>query len=240
MHQAAGHYDPTPCTKAAGREYRFFRARPLRTGNERGCVEPPVLERSPQLVTAGRNVRRWCLHTAVRPAFLHSVPYHPEHREGSPSTSSHPHSIPPPSPLHLATIQPLSRHHPSSSPPTPILSPPYPFFATPRFCTLLIFNYFQLCLGENSPKQNHNLHTNNHLQKRPVSKYKISRAGPGTTADDPRGDRKRLVWTGQDLAPPPDIASGGYGRCPSESWGSQADARCRQARWLPRREKVGD
>ena len=57
---AIGHHDPTPCTKAAGREYRLFRARALRPGNERGCVEPPELERSPQLVTAGHCVRRWC------------------------------------------------------------------------------------------------------------------------------------------------------------------------------------
>ena len=27
-------------------------------------------------------------------------------------------------------------------------------------------------------------------------------------------------WAGQDLAPPPDIASGGYGRSPSGSFGS--------------------
>ena len=155
--------------QVAGREYRLFRAWALRPGNERGCVEPPELERSPQLVTAGRNVRRWCLTTAVRPAIAHAIPCHPEHREGSPPISSHPHSIPPPSPLHLATIQPLSRHHPSSSPPTPILSPPYPFFAAPRFHISLILNNFQLRLGENAPKQNHNSLINNHLQKRPSS-----------------------------------------------------------------------
>ena len=42
--------------QVAGREYRLFRARAHRPGNERGCVEPPELERSPQLVTAGRIV----------------------------------------------------------------------------------------------------------------------------------------------------------------------------------------
>ena len=54
---------PLHLTVAAGREYRIFCAWALRPGNERGCVEPPELERSPQLVTAGRDVRRWCLHT---------------------------------------------------------------------------------------------------------------------------------------------------------------------------------
>ena len=42
------------------------------------------------------------------------------------------------------------------------------------------------------------------------------------------------MWAGQDLAPPPDIASGGYERSPPESSGAlRRSARCRQARWLP-------
>ena len=113
---------------AAGREYRLFRARALRPGNERGCVEPPELERSPQLVTAGRNVRRWCLH------------------------------LPPP--------QPLSRLASTQSSPLP--PPPCPLSAAPRFHISLIVNNFQFCSGGNSPKQNHNIHTNKYLQKRPI------------------------------------------------------------------------
>ena len=53
---------------AAGREGRTFRARALRPGNGRGCVEPPELESSPPPVTAGRDVRRWCL-PAPDPSF---------------------------------------------------------------------------------------------------------------------------------------------------------------------------
>ena len=49
---------------AAGREWRTFRARTLRSGNGRGCFEPSELESSPPPVTAGRDVRRWCLPTA--------------------------------------------------------------------------------------------------------------------------------------------------------------------------------
>ena len=139
--KAAGHYDPTPCTKAAGREYRLFRARALRPGNERGCVEPPELERSPQLVTAGRNVRRWCLLTASIPRRLISI-Y-----------------------LHLIAILP---RHTSLYPAFSHLSPPYHFSAAPRFCISLNVNNLQFCLGEISPKQNHNRHANSHLQKRPV------------------------------------------------------------------------
>ena len=159
MHQASSHHGPTPCTKAAGREYRLFRARALRPGNERGCVEPPELERSPQLVTAGRDVRRWCLHSVASPAILHFIPCHLEYRESSPPTSSHP----PPS----TSTQPLSRL--ASSPSSPIPSSPCPTFAAPRFHTSLIVNNFHFCLGENSPKQNHNRHANSHLQKRPSS-----------------------------------------------------------------------
>ncbi len=186
--QAADHHDPTPYTKASGREYRLFRARSLKPGNERGCVEPPELERSSQLVTAGRDVRRWCLHTAVHPAIAHAIPCHPEHREGSFPISSHPShlhpaSIPrppassPPSPLLSPSSpsisiylppQPLS--HLASTQSSPLLPPHCPFSAAPRFRISLIVNIFQFCLGENSPKQNQNAHTLKHLQKRPVSR----------------------------------------------------------------------
>ena len=124
MHQAAGHHDPTLCTVAAGREYRLFRARALRPGNERGCVEPPELERSPQLVTAGRDVRRWCLHSVASPAILHFIPCHLEHCESSPPTSPPPTS-PPPIPstsiyLPPTTIPPCI--HTIFPPPAPTLS----------------------------------------------------------------------------------------------------------------------
>ena len=78
-------------------------------------------------------------------------------RDSLPSHQSHP-SQPP------VTI---SRHlHPS---PLPVsLSPE--LFPAPRFCILLIASHFQLCFGENSPKQNHNLLTDKHLQKRPFQK----------------------------------------------------------------------
>ena len=127
--------------QASGREYRLVRARALSPGNERGCVEPPELERSPQLVTAGRNVRRWCLLTASIPRRLISI-Y-----------------------LHLIAILP---RHTSLYPAFSHLSPPYHFSAAPRFCISLNVNNLQFCLGEISPKQNHNRHANSHLQKRPV------------------------------------------------------------------------
>ncbi len=144
-------YDHRLCTKAAGREYRLFRARALGSGNERGCVEPPELERSPQLVTAGRDVRRWCLPTASIPRCLIS----------SHLISSHLISIY----LHLIAILP---RHTSPYPAFSHLSPPYHFSAAPCFCISLNVNNFQFCLGDNSPEQNHNIHTNKYLQKRPV------------------------------------------------------------------------
>ena len=124
----------------------------------------------------------------------------------------------------LPSIPPIttSRHNlPSQSPVA--LSPE--LFPAPRFCILLIASHFQLCFGENSPKQNHNLLTDKHLQKRPfqkmpdqvgqeglsrVGRAKVGRAGPGTTA----GHRVRRLRAMS---------------APSSGW-LGTDARCRQAR----------
>ncbi|SKC41732.1 hypothetical protein SAMN06298214_0479 [Bacteroidales bacterium WCE2004] len=121
-------------------------------------------------------------------------------RDSLPSHQSHPSPPPitlpsPPSPrpsthpvTSLSSTLPLPHHQPISSPRLP---------AAPRFCILLIVSHFQLCFGENSPKQNHNLLTDKHLQKRPFQKMPdqvgqeglsrirratVDRAGPGTTA----------------------------------------------------------
>ena len=99
---------------AAGREYRLFRARALRPGNERGCVEPPELERSPQLVTAGRDVRRWCLLTASIPRRLissHLISSHlhlpPPNRYPASPHLSLPRLLPPVSTLPLLRRTPF-------------------------------------------------------------------------------------------------------------------------------------
>ena len=95
---------------------------------------------------------RWNTHPrqpplpSIPPITLPSLP--------SPRPSTHPVTS-------LSSTLPLPHHQPISSPRLP---------AAPRFCILLIANSFPFCFGAYSPKQNHNLLTDKHLQKRPFQK----------------------------------------------------------------------
>ena len=168
MHQGGRPSRSHAMHQAAGREYRLFRARTLRPGNERGCVEPPELERSPQLVTAGRNVRRWCLHPVVRPAIAHAIPCHPEHREGSPPTSSHPHSIP----LHPTSVPTPPRHNSTTIPPPSLLLtthahplPTLPILRCTPFLHIIDFQPLPILLRGKFPKAK-----SEHTRHQPLTK----------------------------------------------------------------------